>query len=105
ISVLAAVFLVASTLTVVFVTSEPAKADGCYTWDRTLKNGMSGDDVKQLQIRVAGWVTNGENLAIDGEYGPRTAAAVKKFKNAYNAGKDNGIAGSGTYKQLYKLQD
>ncbi|MGH3729903.1 MAG: D-Ala-D-Ala carboxypeptidase family metallohydrolase [Micromonosporaceae bacterium] len=87
-------------------TASPAAADGCFTWSRTLKQGHSGNDVKQLQIRVAGWVSSGENLALDGDFGPATAAAVKRFKNGYNVGdQSNGVAGTAVFNKLYALQD
>ncbi|MGH3736949.1 MAG: D-Ala-D-Ala carboxypeptidase family metallohydrolase [Micromonosporaceae bacterium] len=96
----------ATTLSVVAFAASPASADACYTWSRTLKRGMSGGDVKVLQIRVAGWVSYGENLAIDGQFGPATEAAVKRFKNGYNVGtQTNGIAGSAVFSKLYDLQD
>ncbi len=78
--------------------------DACYTWNRTLSQGASGSDVTQLQIRVAGWVSYGENLALDGQYGPATAAAVKRFQAAYGLSAD-GVAGSQTYSKIYALQD
>ena len=38
------------------VTAEDIQAaDACYTWNRTLSEGASGEDVRQLQIRVAGY--------------------------------------------------
>lgn len=86
------------------VTPATASADSCYTWDRTLKEGMNGDDVKELQIRVAGWVSSGETLAIDGDYGPATAAAVKRFESGYGLSAD-GVADTDTFNQIYDLQD
>jgi zinc D-Ala-D-Ala carboxypeptidase len=93
-----------TSVTVNLITATPAAADACYTWSRTLKQGMSGGDVKQLQIRIAGWVSYGENLALDGDFGPATEAALKRFQNNYGLNAD-GIAGSGTYSKLYSLQD
>ena len=84
--------------------SVPASADGCYTWKGTLRQGSRGYPVRQLQIRVAGYPGYHSNLAIDGEYGPRTAAAVRRFQSAYRI-RANGVAGSRTYKKLYALQD
>ncbi|MCW5250634.1 D-Ala-D-Ala carboxypeptidase family metallohydrolase [Streptomyces sp. SHP 1-2] len=81
-----------------------AQADGCYTWGRTLSQGSSGSDVTQLQIRVAGWVTSGERLSYDGQYGARTTAAVKKFQSAYGLAAD-GVAGPATFNRIYALQD
>lgn len=85
-------------------TASPAAADGCYTWNRTLRAGNSGGDVKQLQIRIAGWVTSGENLALDGDFGPRTTAALKRFQRGYGL-PDTGVANSDDYQKLYNLQD
>lgn len=95
---------VATTFGVNVATAGPAAADSCYTWSRTLNQGMSGPDVTQLQIRVAGWVAQGEVLAVDGEYGPKTAAAVARFQQGYGLTAD-GVAGSQTFAKLYDLQD
>jgi zinc D-Ala-D-Ala carboxypeptidase len=91
-------------VTVNVALAAPAAADGCYTWGRTLSEGMSGSDVTQLQIRVAGWVSYGEVLAVDGVYGARTKAAVTRFQQAYGLDAD-GIAGPQTFNKIYELQD
>ncbi|MCZ2525701.1 D-Ala-D-Ala carboxypeptidase family metallohydrolase [Streptomyces sp. NPDC059506] len=88
----------------VVATAGTAQADGCYTWSRNLSEGMSGSDVSQLQIRVAGWAGYGGVLAIDGSYGPATAAAVKRFQSAYGLTAD-GMAGPQTFSKIYELQD
>ncbi|MFD9868336.1 D-Ala-D-Ala carboxypeptidase family metallohydrolase [Streptomyces niveus] len=85
-------------------TAGPAQADGCYTWSGTLSQGSSGAAVTQLQIRVAGHAGNGAVLGIDGEYGPATAAAVKRFQSAYGLAAD-GVAGPNTFNKIYALQD
>ncbi|HEX6075865.1 MAG TPA: M15 family metallopeptidase [Micromonosporaceae bacterium] len=104
-NLLVALFLaLATSFTVNLITATPASADGCYTWSRTLKRGMSGGDVTQLQIRIAGWVSYGENLALDGAFGPATESALKRFQNNYGLSAD-GIAGSNTYNKIYALQD
>src|SRR6266508_4970673 len=104
-TLLAAMILtIATTFSVNMLTASPAAADACYTWSRTLSSGMSGSDVTQLQKRIAGWVSYGENLARDGQYGPATTAAVKRFQSGYGLSVD-GIAGSQTYSKLYALQD
>jgi zinc D-Ala-D-Ala carboxypeptidase len=79
-------------------------ADACYTWGRTLRSGMSGSDVTQLQIRIAGYPGSGAVLAIDGAFGSATAAALRRFQAAYGLAVD-GIAGPQTYSKLYALQD
>lgn len=88
----------------VAATSTSARADSCYTWNRTLSQGASGSDVRQLQIRVAGYPGYGRHLAIDGDYGPHTAEAVRGFQAAYGLDVD-GIAGPQTFNKLYQLQD
>lgn len=87
------------------VTASPAQADACYTWNRTLNRGDSGGDVRQLQIRLAGWVGHGETLAIDGAFGARTEDAVVRFKRGYNFNNTTGVAGSAVFRKLYDLQD
>jgi zinc D-Ala-D-Ala carboxypeptidase len=95
----------ATTVIVGVVTATPAHADACFTWSRTLRTGMNGNDVTQLQIRVAGWPGSfGEVLTIDGDYGARTEAAVRRFQSAYGLPAD-GVAGPQTFNKLYELQD
>ncbi|MGH3729902.1 MAG: D-Ala-D-Ala carboxypeptidase family metallohydrolase [Micromonosporaceae bacterium] len=101
---MAILLALATAFTVNVITATPAAADGCYTWSRTLKRGMSGGDVTQLQIRVAGWVSYGENLALDGSFGPATENAVKRFQSGYGLAAD-GIAGPNTLNKIYALQD
>ncbi|MDG4802628.1 D-Ala-D-Ala carboxypeptidase family metallohydrolase [Micromonospora sp. WMMD980] len=86
------------------VAAPPAHADGCYTWTRTLASGSSGTDVRQLQIRVAGWAGYGGIVRVDGRYGPETAAAVRRFQAAYGLRAD-GVAGPQTFAKIYALQD
>jgi zinc D-Ala-D-Ala carboxypeptidase len=79
-------------------------ADACYTWGRALSQGASGDDVRQLQIRVSGYPGFGGVLALDGQFGAGTKAAVTRFQQAYGLAAD-GVAGSATFSKLYALQD
>ncbi|GAA1389448.1 D-Ala-D-Ala carboxypeptidase family metallohydrolase [Catellatospora chokoriensis] len=86
------------------VGASPAYADGCYTWGRSLSSGMSGEDVRQLQIRVAGWPGYNNTIGIDGVFGAETRDAVIRFQQAYGLGAD-GIAGPQTFSKIYSLQD
>jgi zinc D-Ala-D-Ala carboxypeptidase len=96
--------VIAATLVVLTVSATPAQADGCYTWTRNLSQGASGADVRQLQIRVAGYPGTGSVLALDGIFGPHTRSAVIRFQQAYGLAAD-GVAGPQTYNRLYALQD
>lgn len=87
-----------------FVTTSPASA---YSWSRTLKEGASGNDVKELQIRVAGWAADSPAqtyVPVDGKFGPKTTAAVKRFQRAYGLTPD-GIVGPQTQRVLNSLED
>lgn len=84
--------------------ASPAHADGCYTWGRTLAEGSSGEDVRQLQIRVSGYPGYNAVLGLDGAFGPATKSAVIRFQQAYGLSAD-GIAGPQTFNQIYALQD
>jgi zinc D-Ala-D-Ala carboxypeptidase len=86
------------------ITASPAHADGCYTWGRTLSQGASGEDVRQLQIRVSGYPGFGGVLTLDGIFGSGTRSAVIRFQQAYGLPAD-GIAGPQTYDKIYALQD
>ncbi|GGO45105.1 muramoylpentapeptide carboxypeptidase [Streptomyces daqingensis] len=84
--------------------SKAAVVDGCYTWNGALSEGSSGEAVRQLQIRVAGYPGAGSQLAIDGQFGPATKAAVTRFQSAYGLSAD-GVAGPQTFEKIYALQD
>lgn len=103
-SMLALAMAATASVAAVVVTEAPAHADGCYTWGRVLSSGTSGEDVRQLQIRVAGWPGYNNTIVIDGIFGAGTRDAVIRFQQAYGLGAD-GIAGAQTYTQLYALQD
>lgn len=64
---------------------------------RQLKKGMTGNDVKTLQILL-----NGYNFACgsaDGDFGTKTEYALKQFQTKFKLGAD-GIAGNGTWTKL-----
>lgn len=84
-----------ASLAIITTTAPAAQADSCYTWNSTLSESRdsSGSAVKELQIRVAGWAGYGKVLSIDGDYGPNTTTAVKRFQQAYGLTAD-GVAGS-----------
>ncbi|WP_158892004.1 D-Ala-D-Ala carboxypeptidase family metallohydrolase [Amycolatopsis anabasis] len=77
-----------------------------YNWTRPLRSGDSGDDVRELQIRVAGWAADSPsktNVAVDGKFGPGTEAAVKRFQRAYGLTAD-GVAAATTHAKLNALE-
>lgn len=96
--------LLAGMLVTSVVTAGEARADGCYTWGRVLAQGATGEDVRQLQIRVSGYPGYGGRVAIDGSFGPGTKAAVTRFQQAYGLAAD-GVAGPNTMAKIYELQD
>jgi peptidoglycan hydrolase-like protein with peptidoglycan-binding domain len=77
-----------------------------YSWTRTLQEGMSGSDVTELQIRVAGYAADHASrtrVAIDGDFGSGTAAAVRRFQSAYGLSAD-GVVGPNTHAKLNALE-
>jgi Putative peptidoglycan binding domain len=104
---LAALVLALGALLPSAVSPTAASADACYTWNRTLRltnPNMRGNDVRQLQIRIAGWGGFRNYVNIDGIYGSETSAAVRRFQAAYRLDVD-GVAGPQTFAKLYELQD
>ena len=71
-------------------TATPAPAD------RTLKSGMTGDDVKWVQSRLKAL---GYTVTVSGTYDTDTVAAVKSFQT-HNCLSSDGIAGSQTMTML-----
>lgn len=77
-----------------------------YNWSRTLVEGHSGSDVRELQIRVAGWAADTPtktHVLVDGQFGAGTKAAVKRFQRAYGLTAD-GIVGAATQNKLNELE-
>ncbi|HCW04230.1 MAG TPA: muramoyltetrapeptide carboxypeptidase [Clostridium sp.] len=78
-----------------------------YNWTRTMSRGSRGNDVKEVQVRVAGWASDGaskKNVKVDGVYGEETRAAVIRFQKAYGLAAD-GIVGPATQAKLNQLED
>ncbi|WP_089155717.1 D-Ala-D-Ala carboxypeptidase family metallohydrolase [Micromonospora sp. NBS 11-29] len=100
----AGVLAVCATGVAVTATGGAAYADGCYTWGRSLASGATGEDVRQLQIRLAGYPGYNAVLGLDGSFGPATRSALIRFQQAYGLTAD-GVAGPQTYNKLYALQD
>jgi zinc D-Ala-D-Ala carboxypeptidase len=97
------VLLIALVMAALVVASSPAFA---YTFTRDLRPGDTGPDVKALQIRIAGWYPKADQtqLALDGDYGPTTSAAVKAFQEFYGLSPD-GVAGPATFAVIDGLED
>lgn len=68
--------------------------------DRLLGRGVRGDDVRELQSRLAqlGYPVG----PFDGKFGPKTEAAVRKFQQDYGLRVD-GLAGTRTVAELKRL--
>ncbi|MEU0967105.1 D-Ala-D-Ala carboxypeptidase family metallohydrolase [Streptomyces sp. NPDC005917] len=78
-----------------------------YGWSRTLQQGDSGSDVKELQIRVGGWAASSAQqtyVAWDGAFGAGTGAAVRRFQSAYGLTAD-GVVGPQTQSVLNSLEN
>jgi peptidoglycan hydrolase-like protein with peptidoglycan-binding domain len=86
----------------------PQACPTCAFGSRQLDRGDSGSDVKELQIRVLGWVNNGTRAArilpLDGNFSGFVEQAVHNFQAAYGLTAD-GIVGSQTFAQLNALAD
>ncbi|MFF7475016.1 D-Ala-D-Ala carboxypeptidase family metallohydrolase [Streptomyces sp. NPDC008092] len=77
-----------------------------YAWSRTLTQGATGADVTELQIRIAGWAADSAShsrVGIDGDFGPGTAAAVRRFQAAYGLSVDAEV-GANTQAKLNSLE-
>ncbi|HXK39878.1 MAG TPA: D-Ala-D-Ala carboxypeptidase family metallohydrolase [Candidatus Paceibacterota bacterium] len=76
-----------------------------YDFDRVLRRGSHGRDVRALELRVAGWFSEKKRrLIIDRSFGRRTTRAVKAFQHHYGLTVD-GIAGPQTFGKIKKLEN
>ncbi|MGI5142341.1 MULTISPECIES: D-Ala-D-Ala carboxypeptidase family metallohydrolase [unclassified Streptomyces] len=83
-----------------------ASRASAYTWTRTVQQGTTGADVKELQIRVGGWAASSAQqtyIAWDGAFGPATDSAVRRFQSAYGLTAD-GVVGPQTQGVLNSLE-
>ena len=81
----------------------PASA---YNFKRSLAVGDSGQDVRALQVRVAGWYPNEERKAfyLDGQYGRMTKVAITNYQKHHGL-KATGVASKSVFEALNRLQD
>jgi peptidoglycan hydrolase-like protein with peptidoglycan-binding domain len=89
-----------------FVDLGSAGRASAYGWTRTLRQGVSGSDVVELQVRVGGWAAASAQktyIAWDGAFGPATDGAVRRFQSAYGLAAD-GVVGPQTQSVLNSLQ-
>jgi zinc D-Ala-D-Ala carboxypeptidase len=84
----------------------PVSPAGAFRFDRVLHRGMSGTDVRALEMRVAGWFPRSGKvrLRVDRHFGRRTVRAVKSYQRRHGLVVD-GVAGPQTFKSLRGLQD
>lgn len=69
-------------------------------YSRTLKQGMSGNDVKELQTALNKLKFNSGTP--DGKYGAKTKDAVRRYQSVYLALEVDGIAGKRTINSINK---
>lgn len=72
--------------------------------DRTISQGMTGQDVRSLQDVLNFHIRRGAPLVVDGVFGPKTEARVREFQKA-NGLKVDGLVGPKTKALLYELYD
>ena len=94
---------VIAAVVVVCLVASPASA---YEFERPLKRGDEGPDVRALQTRIAGWFPRDDQTAmgIDGVFGRKTARAVKAFERLHGMNVD-GVAGAPVLEALNELED
>lgn len=90
-------------LALVGLLASPAHA---YDFERPLKRGDEGPDVRALQTRIAGWFPRDDQtpMGIDGVFGRKTARAVKAFER-FHGMTVNGVADGPIFAALNELED
>ena len=86
------------------IVAGPASA---YPFERALRRGDEGRDVRALQVRVAGWdpgSSSQSSFALDGRFGAATRNALEAFQGHYGI-RVTGIARASTFEVLDQLQD
>lgn len=75
-------------------------------FERPLRAGDEGEDVTELQIRIAGWFPRDDQrrLKITGTFDTKTENALKAFQEHYGLAPD-GTAGPQVYEKLAELTD
>jgi zinc D-Ala-D-Ala carboxypeptidase len=84
----------------------PAAPAGAYRFGRVLTTGTRGDDVRALELRIAGWfpARSQRLLRVDRFFGGRTERALRAFQRHIGIGVD-GVAGPQTFAALGRLED
>lgn len=70
---------------------------------RTMRRGDKGEDVRALQILLAGRGCNGKMHTPDGAFGPNTEGAVKIYQEKVGLTVD-GVAGTNTWNKLLGIK-
>ncbi len=98
--------LVGAVMGALLLTSVLAPGASAYQFDRPLKAGDKGRDVKALQVRIAGWFPehNQVDFPIDGSFGPKVKEALTAFQTSHGLNPD-GITGKSNYRVFDELQD
>ena len=68
---------------------------------KVLKRGAKGNDVKYIQNLLNEQLKPKDKIVVDGNFGPKTAAAVSKFQSASRI-KPDGIVGAKTWSSLQR---
>lgn len=102
--------LLACTATIALLLAATPSASAADFGSRTLSRGASGDDVREVQIRAAGWYDNcagvpcDSHFGLDANFGAMTDRTVRNFQKAYNLTVD-GVVGPNTFAALERLED